>query len=424
MSDLQFTGTGADRTANPQSADDATDSGFDALIDLLASDDIHDIAGADSHPSRNPHAVQLRDACGKLAFDKIRLMFATQNLGPDRIDHNKTPDTCPDTYNLCAQPHGSDIQDILSRSGLSRSVSPSSQSSEQRLQGSRPASASSSAPLDQIIQSTGMQTRHPSSSARTSHISSSDELARIKSDKEFLPSRDQPNVQITIMNSMPRDKIPLLHRGSSAEKATTRPAETAPLTEPSPLHAGRVQDLTKPFEFEQLNGALSRATSEIHSLRERYETLRAVVTERLSPPSGLQTGKPSARPSGNHTIPLSHAHTQRGLESGQLDEISSLSEYEAKNILTGLIASLRLSPGSIMNLVSKFPDDPVTPHPSSLDDIRTSMEFLARVDELVWKRSVLATSDGPDLLYSRANTDALIARLALWEKTIRGCHKS
>lgn len=223
---------------------------------------------------------------------------------------------------------------------------------------------------------------------------------------------------------MPRDKIPLLHRGSSAEKATTRPAETAPLTELSPLHAGRVQDLTKPFEFEQLNGALSRATSEIHSLREGYETLRAVVTERLSPPSGLQTGKPSARPSGNHTIPLSHAHTQRGLESGQLDEISSLTEYEAKNILTGLITSLRLSPRSIMNLVSKFPDDPVTPHPSSLDDIRTSMEFLARVDELVWKRSVLATSDGPDLLYSRANTDALIARLALWEKTIRGCHKS
>lgn len=197
---------------NPQSADDATDSGFDALIDLLASDDIHGIAGADSHSSRNPHAVQLRDACGKLAFDKIRLMFATQNLGPDRIDHNKTPDTCPDTYNLYAQPHGSDIQDTLSRSGLSRSVSPSSPSSEQRLQGSRPASASSSAPLDQAIQSTGMQTRHPSSSARTSHISSSDELDRIKSDKEFLPSRDQPNVQITIMNSMPRDKIPLLHR--------------------------------------------------------------------------------------------------------------------------------------------------------------------------------------------------------------------
>jgi hypothetical protein len=50
------------------------------------------------------------------------------------------------------------------------------------------------------------------------------------------------------------------------------------------------------------------------------------------------------------------------------------------------------------------------------------MEFLARIDELVWKRSMLANGDGPDLLYSRANTDALIERLALWEKTIRGHH--
>lgn len=110
MPDLQLKGADADRTVNPQSTDDATDSGFDALIDLLASDDIHDIAGADSHPSRSPHAVQLRDASGKLAFDKIRLMFATQNLGPDRIDH-KLPDT-QDTHNLRAQPHGSDIQDV------------------------------------------------------------------------------------------------------------------------------------------------------------------------------------------------------------------------------------------------------------------------------------------------------------------------
>jgi hypothetical protein len=83
--------------------------------------------------------------------------------------------------------------------------------------------------------------------------------------------------------------------------------------------------LTKPLEFEQLNNAVSRATSEIDSLRERYETLRAMVTERLSPPNGLQIGKLSTQPSGNQ---------HRGLESSQLEEISSLSEYEAKNILT------------------------------------------------------------------------------------------
>lgn len=50
---------------------------FEALIDLLASD------GIDEDPPRPPGNSQanvtLRDASGKLDFDKIRLMFASQN---------------------------------------------------------------------------------------------------------------------------------------------------------------------------------------------------------------------------------------------------------------------------------------------------------------------------------------------------------
>ncbi|KAG2038845.1 hypothetical protein BDR03DRAFT_953752 [Suillus americanus] len=404
MPNSQLTGADANCTVNQPSADDPNGS-FDALIDLLASDDIHDIAVADSHPSHSPHhTIQLRDASGKLAFDKIRLMFATQNLCPDRID-NKSPDTCPDTHRSGAQ-HGSNIQDVLSRSGLSRSVSPSSQSSERGRQRSCLALAGSSAPLDQNIQNT-------------------DELVRIRSDEQIFSSRGEPNMQNTIVNPVPRDEIPFSHQGGSTEKATTRLTDlTAPLTE----HAGRVQDLTKPLEFEQLNVALSRATSEIDTLRERYEKLRTLVTERLSPLNGLQTGKPSAEPSGNHVIASFQAQAsniQQGLQSDHSEEISNLSEYEAKDILTRLITSLRLSPRSVTSLVSKFLDEgPVCPHPGSVDDIRSSMEFLARIDELVWKRSVPVDGDGPDLLYSRANTNALIERLALWEKTIRGHHKS
>jgi hypothetical protein len=310
MPNLQPTGADANRTVNQQSADEVNSS-FDALIDLLASDDIHDIAVADSHLSHSPHhTVQLRDESGKLAFDKIRLMFATQNLGPAKID-NKSPDTCPDTHHSRAQ-HESDIQDVLSRSGLSRSVSPSSQSSERGRPGSRLAVAGSFTSLDQNVQST-------------------DELVRVRSDEQTFSSRDALNAQITIKNSVPHDKIPLPHQGSSAEKAAASPTDlTAPLTE----HA--VQDLTKPIEFEQLNVALSRATSEIDALRERYEKLRTLVAKRLVPLNGLQTGKPSAQPFGNHAIPSSQAQasdTKRGLESRHLGEISSLSEYEAKNIL-------------------------------------------------------------------------------------------
>ncbi|KAJ8582845.1 hypothetical protein M405DRAFT_541519 [Rhizopogon salebrosus TDB-379] len=54
---------------------------FDALIDVLASDDIHDVAVSPSGPSLySPrHTVHLRDASGKLDFDKIRLMLLKHN---------------------------------------------------------------------------------------------------------------------------------------------------------------------------------------------------------------------------------------------------------------------------------------------------------------------------------------------------------
>ncbi|OAX38809.1 hypothetical protein K503DRAFT_133757 [Rhizopogon vinicolor AM-OR11-026] len=98
---------------------DNFDNNFDALIDLLASDDIHDIVVAPSGPSHSSR-VHLRDASGKLDFDKIRLMFVKQNLGTGVSD-----DTAQ-THGLLAQ-RESDLQDALSGGDLSRSVSPSSQ---------------------------------------------------------------------------------------------------------------------------------------------------------------------------------------------------------------------------------------------------------------------------------------------------------
>ncbi|KAG2130775.1 uncharacterized protein EDB93DRAFT_1179241 [Suillus bovinus] len=201
MPNLQSTSTDDNHTVKPQLPDNANSS-FDALIDLLASDDVHDIAVVDSHPH---HTIPLRDASGKLAFDKIRLMFATKNLGPDRID-NKSFDIRPDTSDQLE----SDAQDALSKSGLPRSASPSSQSSERRRQRSRSASASSSTPLDKKIQSAN--TLHSASSAYASPSSSADELVRIRSDEQIRLSQDELNAQINIIDSLPHDKIPLLHQ--------------------------------------------------------------------------------------------------------------------------------------------------------------------------------------------------------------------
>ena len=91
-----------------------------------------------------------------------------------------------------------------------------------------------------------------------------------------------------------------------------------------------------------------------------------------------------------------------------------------------LVTSLRLSPHSIRNLLPEDPDkgsDLVSPPPLSVEDIKSSLDFMASVDELVWKRSLSVNGSVPDLLYSKANADALMQRLALWEKSVRGPHK-
>jgi len=59
---------------------DEIDSNFDALIDLLTSDDVQNT------PHSNGHTARLRDASGKLDFDKIHFMFAKRNLGAGSAD--------------------------------------------------------------------------------------------------------------------------------------------------------------------------------------------------------------------------------------------------------------------------------------------------------------------------------------------------
>lgn len=199
----------------------------DALIDLLASDDIHDIAVAASDPSHSPRRnVHLRDASGKLDFDKICLMFAKQNLGVGASD---------DTHNLPVQ-RETDSQDVralifiscsyhrkkavminndpqaLSRSGLSRSVSSSSQSSERR-QGSRLPSSNSPASLGINIQNRHKQTPQSPASIRESHSCSSSESNRNGSHEgKDPPCRNPLSSQPLIVNPVPPNDMPFPHQ--------------------------------------------------------------------------------------------------------------------------------------------------------------------------------------------------------------------
>jgi len=97
MPSTQSSGADTNNTKDQidQRSDDVS-SNFDALIDLLASDDIHDVAVAASDPSHSPRrTIDLRDASGKLDFDKIRLMFAKQNLGAGRTDDTAQTHSLP-----------------------------------------------------------------------------------------------------------------------------------------------------------------------------------------------------------------------------------------------------------------------------------------------------------------------------------------
>lgn len=88
MPSTQSSGADTNNTKDQidQRSDDVS-SNFDALIDLLASDDIHDVAVTASDASHSPRrTIHLRNASGKLDFDKIRLMFAKQNAGAGRTD--------------------------------------------------------------------------------------------------------------------------------------------------------------------------------------------------------------------------------------------------------------------------------------------------------------------------------------------------
>jgi len=85
-----------------------------------------------------------------------------------------------------------------------------------------------------------------------------------------------------------------------------------------------------------MNDALSQATSEVGALREQYEKLRALVAERLPPSKNCHAEKPRAQPSGNHVIVSSQAQVfiaDPSRCSHSDNDISSLSEYEAKKVL-------------------------------------------------------------------------------------------
>ncbi|KAI6027901.1 hypothetical protein BKA83DRAFT_4235517, partial [Pisolithus microcarpus] len=215
--------------------------------------------------------------------------------------------------------------------------------------------------------------------------------------------------------------------------------------------------LTTPFSFDQLNDALGSARDETRTLRQQYDELQKLVAERLGKGkelkglerkatqkvvSGAQDSKtrrdatapsdlrvpPTAVWDGTEAGPQiateggSNYGPKQDGDNGIAAEVAQLSEEEARRALmaianmTNVRPSLLLSedPGSAPFELSSCTRGNLSPQ-----DTSRALNFVERVDEIIWRRSSLPTNSSLDPIFSAGNVEGLLSRLDLWEKMVR-----
>ncbi|KAI5994073.1 hypothetical protein F5J12DRAFT_418600 [Pisolithus orientalis] len=362
-------------SASPQAADGAPNEAFEALIDLLASDGIDDVPPASAVPRRarsTSGGAVLRDASGRLDFEKICSMFEWQNL----------------TASQGGAPVGSIVPDQQVPDSLGESVK------------------------------TGVDDR------RDCQVENAAAL------------QENP-VTSTIQDSVPdRNGRP---NGDNALHSNDAP---------------QLPDvLTTRFSFDQLNDALDSAHDEMRTLHRQYDELRTLVAERFG--KGKKLGGPeqkmtqkvereaqvkdSAAPSDLRvpdTIVQNGAETgsqiaiegssyhdpKQGGDDNLATEIARLSEEDAKRALTAIASMTNVRPSLLLS--EDFGSAPSKLSPRTrgnlgLQDISHALDFVERVDEIVWRRSSIPIKSSLDPVFSAGNVEGLLSRLELWERMVR-----
>ncbi|KAI6017170.1 hypothetical protein BKA83DRAFT_4497000 [Pisolithus microcarpus] len=201
--------------------------------------------------------------------------------------------------------------------------------------------------------------------------------------------------------------------------------------------------LTTPFSFDRLNelvaerlgkgkelkGLERKATQKVVSGAQDSKTCRDATapSDLRVPPTavrdGTEAGPQIATEGGSNYGPK-----QDG-DNGIAAEVAQLSEEEARRALmarvsllaianmTNVRPSLLLSedPGS-----APFKLSPCTRGNLSPQDISRALDFVERVDEIIWRRSSLPSNSSLDPIFSAGNVEGLVFRLDLWEKMARG----
>ncbi|KAI6104840.1 hypothetical protein EDD16DRAFT_1635804 [Pisolithus croceorrhizus] len=355
-----------------QAADGVPNEAFEALIDLLAFDGIDDVPPTSTVPRARITAdgAALRDESGRLDFEKICSMFEGQN-------HTES-------------------------------------------QGGTPVEVVQ--PDQQVLDSLG-------GGAQTDV----DDPRDIVEDTVTLKAKP---VTAAVQSSRPdRSGYPDVDGAAQSHDAP-------------PLR----DVLTTPFSFGQLNDALGSARDEMRTLRRQYDELQKLVAERLGKGkehkmtqkvvSGAQDSKPCRNPTAPSNLRVPATTVRDGTETGPqiaiaggsdygpkqdgddgiATEVAQLSEEEAKRALTAIasITNVRPSPllsGDPNSAPSKL--SPRTRGSLSPQDISRALDFVERVDEIIWKRSSIPIKFSLDPIFSAGNVEGILSRLELWEKMVR-----
>ncbi|KAI5984453.1 hypothetical protein EDD15DRAFT_2583346 [Pisolithus albus] len=186
--------------------------------------------------------------------------------------------------------------------------------------------------------------------------------------------------------------------------------------------------LTTPFSFDQLNDALGSTRDEMRTLRRQYDELQqltcrdATALPDLRVPAtavrdGTEAGRQITTEGGSDSGP------KRVGDDGIAAEVARLSEEEARRALTaGVLPMTNVRPSALLSgdpSSAPFKSSPSTRGNLSPQDISRALDFVERVDEIIWRRSSLPTNSPPNPTFSAGNVEGLLSRLELWERVVR-----
>ncbi|KDQ62092.1 hypothetical protein JAAARDRAFT_54113 [Jaapia argillacea MUCL 33604] len=181
-----------------------------------------------------------------------------------------------------------------------------------------------------------------------------------------------------------------------------------------------------PLSFDEINQAIGCANGEVADLTRRCDQLRALISEKFLPDTPNRPALSQGPTTGDAmaTTPSHQPSADVGGTSFSTPrlppEISALTGDEARHALTVFTRSLSLPPSSI-TLLPMRPCKEASQGPSDVSDVQRALDFVTRVDEIIWKRAKYPFVQGANTgeIFSEENLEALIDRITLWDKVVR-----